>query len=762
MRRALILAVALVIFLGAFGCIEQKDYPSVKNEQLSTTNSVDLDKDGIPDLSVYNFAPVTVTGTDLTVQRQLGVAVRSTATFSTTNQNLTDLDLLTADSNLEEFSKSKDQAVGSCSQAIGLFNVVCSDTETCSRLCSSNSVKCKKIAASYQDVLAGSMIGYIQNVNEISSLTLDMRRMVTGLRTGTAQDKEAYLDKSRALIEVIAQVETNPLYTSQDLNLCSNGDFGVSYLTDAIFAIGTYTSERTNYHYTVVISVKPSDGADAKLSQGIGSLAITDKIPKSVVPNKEAISSVQTLTTSDNANSLVMSWAEAKPSDQGRVFVYEFDSATAPDVLIASLASPAISVKSVNLVWLAPTNILFNAVYGLSKNYFFALGMAIGATIAVLLLVYNIAILLFTLISEKTAGAGLSTAFRRAFGRTEIRWKSDLALSVIALVAGYYLSGFVATQPETGSTIVDSLDILLANGVGMVAAWLVLAGTILIYFAIENIVKITLLEMSYGKILKAEKDTFVQRANEVKERIKALSDLIDAYREEDFDISREYDVLTTVNPQKIDDIVKSMTPRTKAMLDDYSIHIDGAISTLKERKKLADESWPRWKDSITKTLEEHDEVYASNLVTIPASLRLWALSKYVAEKKSEGLVFEHDALRKKRIDPATVVKDMITRRLIRGAIVIQEEKITISEFADGNATLRSALAMKLRTYLYSLTKNIAQREPSRFLSVGNKSVLLFFKGRASETMLFLDKDRVKEAIEGWNSKMAPGEAGASG
>ncbi len=762
MRRALILAVALVIFLGAFGCIEQKDYPSVKNEQLSATNSVDLDNDGVADLSVYDFAPVAVSGTDLVVQRQLGVAVRSTATFNASNPNLTDLDLLTADSNLEEFGKSKDQAVGSCSQAIGLFNVVCSDTETCSRLCSSNSVRCKKIAASYQDVLAGSMIGYIQNTNEISSLILDMRRMVTSLRTGTAEDRDNYLDKSRALIEEIAQVETNPLYTSKDMSLCAPQDFGVSYLMDAVSGIGTYSSEPTGYHYTMTVSVKPASGNNAKMSSEIGSLAITDKIPKSVVSNKEAISSVQTLATSDNGNSIAMSWAEAKPSDQGRIFIYEFDSSSSPDILMPSLTSPAVSVKSINLIWLQPTNMLFSAVYGLSRNYFFALGLAIGATIAAILLVYNVAILLFTLISEKTAGAGLSTAFRRAFGRTEIRWKSDLALSVIVLIAGYYLSGFVATQPDTGSTIVDSLDILLKNGVGMVSAWLVLAGAILIYFALENIVKITLLEMSYGKILKAEKETFVQRADGVKERIKALSDLIDAYREEDFDISREYDVLTTVNPQKIDDIVKSMTPRSKAMLDDYSIHIDGAISTLKERKKLADDSWPRWKDSITKSLEEHDEVYASNLVTIPASLRLWALSKYVAEKKSEGLVFEHDALRKKRIDPASVVRDMIEKKLIRGAIVIQDEKITISEFADGNATLRSALAMKLRTYLYSLTKNIAQREPARFLSVGNKSVLLFFKGRASETMLFLDKDRVKEAIEGWNSKMAPGETGASG
>jgi hypothetical protein len=750
MRRAIAI---LVVFLLAFGCLSETPYKSSRSEQQANMQAVDLNNDTVPDYMQYDYAPSTASGAGLSVQRQVTVSVETNGTFLKINPNLTDVDLILADQSLDEFSKSRTQADTACSQAIGLSNVVCSDITTCTRLCSAASQKCRKIAATYDEALAGSMISYVADNNQMRSLILDARRMVVNLRNASEGDRNAFFSKTRDMIAEVADVNSNPLYTDPDLALCSHDDFGVGYIDDALARIGTYESGPVSYHYRVMLSVKPvADASD------VAGVTLTDRMPLADV-QPDQVQSIQQISATSDAASAVVSWSSTKPSKDGYVMYYEFNSPQPPEEVLASLRTPDISVKRLNLVLLGPTAAVMDAIYGMTKNYYVAMGAALGLTIDFLFVIYNIAILALAVVSERAAGFTLTAAFRKAFGRTDVRWKTDIVIALVLLAGGFYIASVMAPQPASPPPLIQSLDFLLQNGMGAVAIAVILLGSVMIYFAIENFTKLTILERAYGMVIKHEKDLFTAKSASLKDRLKELEGLIEEYTKEEFDVSKEYDVLTSVRSEKFDATAKDMTARTKAILDDSLSKVENAVSSLKERKKLADANWPKWKEGIAKMLDEQGEVYTSSLVTVPASLRPWALGKFVREEGTEGLTMERDSIKKRKITPSELVQDMISRGLIKGAIVMKQDKIVLSEFAEGSGTVLTALALKLKSYTQSLGKNIGQGTPTGFTAIGGKTVVVMTRNRGIDSVLFLGKDKFNAAMEQWQSKMKIFESG---
>ncbi len=759
MRRSILLL--LVLFILGFGCLGESPYGGGKSEQVSQAQATDLDSDMSPDYIVYDFSPVTYTDAGMTVQRQVTVSIDTAGVYTSVDPNLTDVDLLIADQSLDEFSKSRIQADTACSQAIGLSNVVCSDVATCSKLCSSASQKCRKIAATHEEVLAGAMISYVKANNEIRSLILDSRRMVLNLREGSDEERQSFLDKSRGLVYQVAEINSNPLFTNSELALCSHSDFGViPYLVEATQKVGPYSTQNASYRYHVLLLVEPSSKTSSgDLGMEVAGVGLTDKMPSNAVMDAEAISSIQTLHAADEGVYVSVNWTSTKPNKEGYMMYYEFQSQTPPETVVPMLRSPDLRVRRINLMPLAPTNMILVAMTGITKNYFISYGFALGVSLAMLLLLYNAIVLVFTMVSERAAGASFTTGFRKAFGRTDIRWKTDMVVAVVMLAAGYYMASSVATQPATPPPLVESLDFLMKNDMGVISIGLTLIGVLMAYFATENFAKITILEKAYGMVIRQEKDMFLARAANLKDKMKELESIIEEYSKEDFDVSKEYDILTTVKSEKIDLLTKNMTARSKALIDDYLARVENGITSLRGRKKLADENWPRWKDAIAKMLEEQNEVYTSSLVTIPASLRGWALGRYAKETGVEGLTFERDAIKKRKISPTELVSDLIGKGLIKGAVVMKQDKVVLSEFAEGGTTVMTALGMKLFSYMRTLARNLGQHQPQSFAAVGEKTVIIIMRNRMNDSILIISKDKFREAVEQWKAKMKIFEAG---
>jgi hypothetical protein len=690
------------------------------------------------------------------LQRHVTVSTVTAGTYTAVNPNLTDVDLLIADQSLEDFSQTTKQADTACSNQIGLVSVICTDVNTCTRLCSSASQKCRRIADEYKDELGGAMISYVAANNEMKSLILDARRMVYNLRETTDEDRNVFLGKTRGMVATIADINANPLYTHPDLQLCSPSDFGINYLLDAAKKIGTYRTETTGYHYRMMLSVKPLEPEDGNgIGKEIGGVKLTDSVPTMVVPDTNDISSIQRITSAEDAGNIDVSWSSASASEVGYLLVYEFDSTAPPENVLSSLKTPELSVRTVDLSGLIPTNMVLVLTNDMLGNYFLALGIAVGITVAALFFAYNIVVLIFTVLSERLAGATITTGFRKAFGRTEVRWKSDLVFAAVFLIAGIYVSMMVATPPLEAPPLMQMVDFLLESGWGALGVTLVMLGTVMAYFSVENIAKIILLEKAYGRVMRSERDAFLAKADTLKEKIGELQKLVEAYSAENFDVSHEYDVLTAVRAAKIDALTKNMTARSKTLLDEHLTKTERAVGSLQEKKRLADENWPKWKGTISKLLEERDEVFVSSLVTVPASLRSWALSRYA---KEENMLLERDSIKKVKVTPEKLVREMIKKGLIKGAIVIKNEKLLLHEFSEGSGTIVTALALKLRTHLRSLAKNLGQHQPQSFVAVGGRTVIVMMKNRGLESVLFVKRAKFNEAIEQWKSKTKAFEA----
>lgn len=747
MRPALLLT--LIALLLASGCLEQRIYTATAAENVADTSTADLDNDGITDYAAYEFMATGGSASGMAVQRTMTVATETRSSYTSLATNLTTVDVLVADQQLEEFSKSRTQAESDCSEEIGLSKVVCSDVPTCSRLCSSASLKCKKIAATYDEALAGAMIRYVQDMGNLGSLTLNARRMVVKLDAASIEEKDAYLARTREVVAKIAEANANPIYSHPELSLCTYSDYGIQYLLDATERIGAYETTPVNYHYTIVISVKPTEARADGIGSEVSGIALTDRLPKSIVGRSEYISSIQEIAAVENGSDVAISWNSPRASKDGYILAYSFSSAEPPARVLASLRAPALTVKRVNLIALAPIEKLYRVLLGFVKNFYISLALAIASTTIALMLAYAFLVFCAAVVSERS----FTAAFRKAFGRTGVTWKTDAVLAAIALAAGAYVCTTVAQQPATAPMFVEAFDFLIKNGTGMVGLAFVLLGVLLAYLTVENLVKIMVLEAAYGMVIRQEKNVFLAEVGRLKAGITALEKLVDQCRAEGFEVDREYDVLASVTVEKADALGRTVTAQNKARLDEYSARVDGAIKSLADKRRLADENWPKWSESITKLLQEQERVYTSSLTAMPVAMRTWALGRYIKERAGEDIVLEHDAITRKKMTADRMIHDMMGRQLIKGAVVISHDKVQHAEFADpAGATVKGVLTLKLRAYMNSLAKNLGTKEPSSLLVVGNTLAAAFIRDRDSEFFVFVAKDKFSQAIEQLRAK----------
>jgi len=745
----LAIALLLLVFLLGFGCLEQKAFPSSVYEQVTDTQAVDLSGSGIPDYTIYTFAPVTSNESGMTLQRTVSVATESSGVYTTMAQNFSGYSLLLTETSLDEFSNSSNQTEDHCLEALGLQNEVCSDVPTCIRLCSTASPECERIASVYSDVLAGSMIIYVQDVADMRAQLFDAQQIAATLDNATPEDKNAFLGDIYGITGKIAAINANPLYAQPDVTLCSHSDYGVSNLLDAAQEIGRYETTSVDYNYTVLLSAKPLSANSQSISRGTSGIELTDKLPITVIQKPEGITSVQKITTLENGSDIYISWNSTMQSDSGYLFVYEFASTVPPQTVLASLSTPMLTVNSIDLSALSYTVQLFGILNGIVKNYYIALGMALGLTIAVLLLACDAILLVIALIREHT----LASSFRKAFGRTSVTWKSNAVLAIIALAAGVYVSIMVASQPPATASLIESLVFMAQNGTGMVGVAFTFIGVLLAYFAVGNIFKIRMLEVAYGIMRQHEKDEFLAQANQLKGRLNELKASLENARQENIDVNQEYEIFSSITQEKIDALAKDMNVQNRVLVGEYGMRVDNAVKSLAEKRKLAEDNWPRWSVGITKLLEGQKEVYAYYLVDVPVSLRMWALERYVKEKGAEGVVLDRDVLKRKKMTVNQIIHDMLEQKMITGAIVMREENVEIAEFADGSSeTVRSVLALKLRAYMNSLARNINQRGPVSLLVVGNDIAIVYLRERSMDSFIFIGKDRFTTAMEQWKAR----------
>jgi len=743
--RALALIV-LIFSLFLYGCISQSSYPASTKEAVSSVQTMDLDKDGSADVIVYDFAPIQ--NNNLTLKRQV-VAVARTSAHYTSLKGVPSFELLETRSKLDTVDSKQKTALEACAASAGLKQD-CTTSSACTVLCS-GSTKCKRSLDKYPEAIPAAMIEFVDDRNSVDEVLLNARNQVLNLEASNQGEKDAYLQNLRSTVSNIALVYSNPLYTRAEFGVCSIPEIDLSDLIAAQAQIGDYSVDVDDYVYYVTVSAKSSGGEQTS------GVELADSIPATIA-GLDDIASEQKIETVQNGSGYLVKWKSARFTNDGAMLGYRFVSSDPPQNVANAFSSPILTINTLDLGVLGITESFFGFAHVLSGNFFIALGAAIALTLILILIIYNILVILFNVLKAKSAGENASVGLRRAVSGTELRWKSDGILGIVLLAAGYYISVFVVDQPSVPLTLVGAVDYFTSLALstdaaaGLAGVGAVFLGLILIYNAIENKLKITVLEQAYGIAIKEERGLFEMRVKRLKERIKELQKLVEEQSSEEFDVSQEYDVLTSLSVQRIEELSKKMNARAKSVIEEDLNRVEGAVERLTERKRTANESWDKWSGIIDKMLAEQDEVYISSLITIPASLRTWALRRYVKEKGAEGMVFERDSIKKRRMSPDSLLKNLISQELILGAVVMKNDKVLVARMANGSATVPSVLSLKLRAYLNSLSKSLGQHEPASFATVGDKNVLVLMRIAELESMLIIPKEKFKDAVEEFKKK----------
>ena len=107
-----------------------------------------------------------------------------------------------------------------------------------------------------------------------------------------------------------------------------------------------------------------------------------------------------------------------------------------------------------------------------------------------------------------------------------------------------------------------------------------------------------------------------------------------------------------------------------------------------------------------------------------------------------------------KVDHDLIVRQQFAFPILHAADKAREQglkSITIAEFGEGSGTVTSVLALKLRSYLQSLAKNMGQHAPQSFVAIGDKEVIVIMRGKNTESVLFINKPRFNEAVEQWKT-----------
>ncbi len=744
---AILSTIAVICLLS--GCLQQKMFDASKIERVSGSGAqyIDIDGDGASEVMMYSFEPVRIEGTTFITERQVAVAIRTQAEPEGAPARLNDADLLPIDALLEEFSLTSSDAQTKCGRTIGLVGVVCNDAETCAKLCGSN-LGCKTPSTAYDDVLGGSMLTYVKDTGRLGSALLDSKRSLIRLKNATQTERTEFLSNTREMVNLVAEINANGLFSGGPVGLCTQSDFGAPFALEAAKKSGEFSIQNESYHYYVSVILRSSETTDAS------SISIMDRMPSVALPRLGDISSAQKANVTREGGKTLITIDLSKAPQKSYLFAYDFISTMPPEILVPAMSSPAVTTKTLDLAFLAPTNSIFTALMSATGNYYLSLGLAFGITIVVLYFIFTVLVFIFTCVNEIKNKPTFISVFRKAFGRTDVMWKTDLIVGIVMLAVAYYLSSAFAIQPTGAPKLQSVIGILLqGNWASIVSSALAFMGVITLYFAFDNLVKLRFLERAYGQAIKEDRDAYLSRVGTLKEKLHELEGVVEQYRNEGYDVGHEFEILSVISPQQVEAMAKDANQRNKVLVEENTMRLEAAIASLHEKKRSLESKYPQWKAEISRLLAEMGEVSFTALATIPLTMRSLVISRYLKENVSEGLMLEGETIKKKKMTPDRAVSELLSKGLAKGVVLLKADVVIATGFAEVNPTVSTVLSLKLRTYARSLGKSLMQHEPGSVVIAGNETTVVYTKGVAYESVLMLKRANAKEALDIWNSKV---------
>ncbi|MFH2106272.1 MAG: hypothetical protein ABII22_03355 [Candidatus Micrarchaeota archaeon] len=727
---------SLFLLFALFGCISETDVSTNSKDSLQSISPFDFNDDGINEVSLMNFAPVKLKN-GMTVSRQVIAKANVDYKLSSFN-DITDANQLMISSHLNDFLGVSDAFVGKCSNNIGL-QVDCLEGDQCARLCAGMSADCAKVVKIYNSELGISLLDFVKqrrNVEGTLSSLMDSAKKLPG---SNPEKRIAFVNDLSSLVNYYSDLLANPVFVYQNLKLCDTNGLDATSLDMILSILGNVDRSVSYYDYRVMINTETTNSG----------LSFVDVSMTDIIPNgAEDVYSPQPSTI----NKQVV-WESVKiSSDKPKhIFIYAFSSTLSPEEMQNNFQSPNVVAKEFSFGFLNPVFGIYGFFYGITNNYHLSLGFAFAFAVIIILLLYLLLRIIISVARAYLAKEPVQYGFKRVVSRTGITWRSDIVVGVVCLIIAFVTSFMFAKSVNSQLDIYQSIDLWVKSDIwSFVSVVAFFLGGVFVYLAAENKVKVHFLEQFYGKEISGATELFSTRVSRLKDKLNELKSLIDSLSKEDgFDVGREYDVLASISLSKINEASKNPTSDYKRAVESDLARVEDAVEALIERKKTADENWPKWSEDMKKIVQDNGEIYLSSLSFIPSSLRSWALTRFIKENKSLGLSLENEAVKKKTINMADVADDFVRKDLFKAVVLTKNGKVISSKVKDGSDTVVSMLSLKMFGYLSGLLKTLRFSSYNSVASVGNRLVMVAMKQDEYESMVIVEKAKFKDSIAKW-------------
>lgn len=738
-----------IVFLLFLGCISQQTVDAKQVEITQSAVNLDIDEDNEDDVWVYTFTPATSEDAGIKTQRTL-IAYKEVELGYLRFEELSDQDALSLIQSFEDFENSVEMSTEECLRNTGLVGVNCIDVRTCAQLCSSSSLKCKKLVEEHEAIIGDSVLRYGQYYNELEDALYSSARSLVDMANEDRDDVTYLVSKLQNVLNNVYALEANPLIQSETLLVCSANIYDNTKLQDVINGLGTPVLQTETYRYTIFLQVLPSATKQDTLSQR--EITVQDRLPRELVEEEDLYSPLD-FSSNTNTSGVFLSFDPIrKLGGNTQMITYSFSSQTPPEILTTQLKRPSFALQVLNLEALGLSAFLFDALKDVLGNLYIAFGLALSVFVILLLLLLLILGLIYSVLRAVLAKEKAMVGIRKSLLRTTVRWKTDLLLGLILTGAGIAASYLFASKNIEAENIFVMGNIVLGDAAAFIASSGVFFGSILLYLAIQNKVKVFLLEDIYQKELGEDKDIFVANVKQLKEQWNALRTLAESLRKENFDVRQEYNVVAGLSEGRIVAMGKKFDDTSKQNVQQHLIEVEDALERLREKKRRAESNWPQWKANIEKLLEENEKVHRSQLIGIPGTLQIWALHRFAKEYGEKDIVFQGETIVQKKLSPDRLVQRLFDQGIFKALVVTKNEKIVLSKTAKGSSSVIAALTVKLMGYVKTMLPKLGHGGYSSLAGIGTKSVLLISKEHGLETLLIVPREKFKEALQAWKEK----------
>ena len=740
--RKLILAL-MMLFL-VFGCIEQKSTTASPSEVILSNNQVDFDQDGVWDYSKFDFSSQKRNDLGLDVRRTLIVSPKQSYSYSTYNSSISDIDRLMIDNFLDDFESTFSSAYSSCANNMGVSGVTCTDSATCFNLCRSSSTICRRIPDSASLLVGNSIRSFSLMQREI---TRPLNQMRSDIYQATSLSSTSDISKSYgSFMEKVSQNARTPAISI--FNLCDPLSFDSSSLRSTLSSLGSIESNVDSYDYLITLSVTSAANSQVQ------SLEITDLLPSSaIIPG--TLNSISEFEDLGSGKILIN---QTSKIDSQFITSYQFSSPLSPDEILPYLTSPKISVSKTNLQILSPLEGIYAILQGPLRNSALSSSLSIAITLIMVMIAANFLSLFFNFATEKPSSMRFANSIRRAFGKVGVNWKNQVVLGVFALICAYAISTtFVPGDLLFSQTLTGVISNLLKSEILAASILIGIFGFVTIYFAIENLLKLSLLERAYGIAISQEKDLYLASASNIADKFASLTKLVDSASSLGIEANSESELLSRISLAKISELASTFNPKNKATLSEWGEKIDEAISSVSSKISSANDNWSKWESYISSMVSTSPHLTLPMLVSIPPSLRTFAVSKYVRAHSNE-VTFEGGVLTRKKLSYDSVISEMVKGGYIKGGILLRNEKPFVNLFSEDGGTVNSVLSLKIRSSAIAFSKSLLNKEPSSFVVVCENIAITYLRNVGFDAILFMEKDKYKDSVDMWKvkSKMVEG------